>query len=288
MSARPVWEGHLKLSLVSCPVALYNATSRAGDVSFHMINPKTGNRVKMATVDPDVGEVDRKDLVKGYEIEKGKYVTLTDDEIKSVRLESTRTIEIERFVDVAEIDRLWWNDPYFLVPDGKAGIDAFIVIREAMTEARRVAIGRLTLHTRERMVAIEPRGAGLVVTTLRSHDELHDPETLFNDIPARKPDRKMVEIAEKIIEQQHAAFDPAEFTDRYEDALKALIASKGSGDDGGTKMSAPKASNVVSLMDALRRSLGTRGSDRAVAQKRAAKTAPSPAKVKPRKRAAKR
>ena len=156
MAFRPSWQGHLKLSLVTCPVSLYTATNAAGDVHFNLINPKTNNRIKMITTDPDAGPVERSSLIKGYEIEKGRYITVTDDEIKSVRLESTKTIDIERFVDISEIDRLYWNDPYYLVPDGKMAAEAYAVIREAMVQSGRIALGRVVLSTRERLMALEP------------------------------------------------------------------------------------------------------------------------------------
>jgi DNA end-binding protein Ku len=255
MPSRPVWEGHLRLSLVACPVSLYAATSSADDVRFHLINPATGNRIRTQTVDPEVGEVERKHLVRGFEVEKDKYVLLTDEDIKSVRLESTRTIEIERFVDAKDIDRVWWNVPYYLVPDGKAGIDAFVVIRAAMCKAGQLALGRVVIGTRERMVAIEPRGTGMLVTTLRSHDEVRDSGTLFGAIPAGKPDPRMIAIAEQIIAQQAGPFDPTAFNDRYEDALRELIRDKQQ-QGGGVSAPPPQDDNVIDLMDALRRSLG--------------------------------
>jgi DNA end-binding protein Ku len=279
MAQRPTWEGHLRLSLVACPVSLYPATSYASDIHFHMINPKTGNRIRQVVVDPEAGEVERKDLVKGFEYEKDQYVLLTQEEIKSVRLESTRTIDIERFVDQKEIDRIWWDSPYYLVPDGKAGLDAFTVIRSAMGDAGKVALARVVIGTRERVVAIEPRGKGMLLTTLRSHDEIRDEGALFDDIPNMKPDRKMIEIADKIIEQQAGAFDPSEFNDRYEDALRALIESKKGGDDGGVTAPPPRNDNVIDLMEALRKSL-ERG------DKPANDTRKPAAKAKPAKRAA--
>jgi DNA end-binding protein Ku len=255
MALRPSWEGHLRLSLVACPVSLYPATTYASDIHFHLINPATGNRIRQIVVDPESGEVERKNLVKGYEYEKDQYVLLTQEEIKSVKLESTRTIDIERFVDQKEIDRIWWDSPYYLVPDGKAGLDAFTVIRTSMQDAGKVALARVVIGTRERVVAIEPRGNGMLVTTLRSHDEIRDEDALFDDIPAMTPNKQMIEIADKIIEQQVGAFDPSEFNDRYEDALRALIESKKGGDDGGVTAPPPRNDNVIDLMEALRRSL---------------------------------
>src|SRR5579863_10089682 len=153
LSSRPIWQGSLRLSLVSCPVALYNATSRTGDVSFHLLNPETNNRIRMIPTDPDTGPVQRSDLVKGYEISKNHYVVLSNEELDAVRLETTKTIEIERFVDEKEIDRLYWNAPYYLLPNDKAGVEAYTVIREALAETGRIALGRVVMHTRERLVA---------------------------------------------------------------------------------------------------------------------------------------
>jgi DNA end-binding protein Ku len=259
MAQRPIWEGHLRLSLVACPVSLYTATSTAGDIHFHLINPATGHRVRNQTVDPETGEVDRRTLVRGYEFEKDRYLLLTNEEIKSVRLESTETIDIERFVDGTEIDRIWWNDPYYLAPDGKAGLDAYIVIRDAMAKSGKVALGRVVIGTRERLVAVEPRGEGMLVTTLRTHDEIRDADPLFEAIPHRKSDPKMLAIAEQIIGQQSGPFDPTEFNDRYEDALRVLIHDKQAGGESEVVAQKPSDDNVIDLMEALRRSLEKSG-----------------------------
>jgi DNA end-binding protein Ku len=256
MAPRPTWQGHLRLSLVTCPVALYTATNPGGEVRFNLLHPKTHNRIRMVATDPDLGPVERSDLVKGYEVEKDRYVIVTPEEIDSVRLESTRTIDIERFVDVADIDRLYWDNPYFLVPDGKLAVEAYSVIRDAMAGAKRIALGRVVMHTRERLLAIEPRGKGLVAYSLRSYDEVRDPADLFDDIPAKKADPAMIAIARKIIEQQDGPFEPKDFKDRYEEALRELIKRKEKG--GKTKVAAapPEDTNVVDLMEALRKSLG--------------------------------
>jgi DNA end-binding protein Ku len=288
MAPRPSWQGHLKLSLVACPVSLYPATTGANEIHFHLINPATGNRIRMQTVDPEAGEVERRDLVRGYEIEKGRHILLTDEELRSVRLESTRTIAIERFVDASEIDRIWWNDPYFMVPNGKAGLDAFTVIRTAMAEAGKVALARLVLSTRERVVAIEPRGKGMLVTTLRALHDMRDEEEILGDIPTAKRNTPMIQIAEKIIEQQQGPFDPAAFNDRYEEVLRELIASKQEGDDGGGIPAAPpREDNVIDLMEALRRSLEQGGGRKAAAARNTpAKAKPAAAKAKPTPKAA--
>lgn len=286
MAPRPTWQGHLRLSLVTCPVALYTAVSPGGEVRFNLLHPKTHNRIKMIATDPELGPVDRSELVKGYEYEKDRYVILTPEEIESVRLESTRTIDIERFVDADDIDRLYWDNPYFLVPDGKLAVDAYTVIRDAMAGAGKIALGRVVMHTRERLLAIEPRDNGLVAYTLRSHDEVRDAGELFEDIPDRKADPQMVAIAGKIIEQQEGPFDPSQFKDRYEDALRALIKQKEKG--GGRKVTVeePETTNVVDLMEALRKSLGQKpGSKPSAAKKPAAAHKAAPKKATHRKKA---
>jgi len=255
---RPSWRGHLRLSLVTCPVALYTGTSSGGDVHFNLINPATNNRIKMVATDPDTGPVDRSSLVKGFEVERGRYVLLTDEEIKSVRLESTKTIDIERFVPEGDIDRLYWNDPYYLAPDGKLANESFAVIREAMRAAGQIALGRVVMSTRERIVALEPRDRGIVAWTLRSHDEVRDPAQVFAAIPDVKVDKAMVDIAHRIIEQQEGPFEPEEFTDRYEEALKAMIAAKEKG-KAPVAVAEPEDTNVVDLMAALRASLAGGG-----------------------------
>jgi DNA end-binding protein Ku len=270
-----MWQGHLRLSLVSCPVALYTATARTGEVHFNMLHKTTHNRIRMIPTDPETGPVDRDDIVKGYEIDKDRYVIVTEDEIDLVRLESTRTIDIERFVDAGEIDRLYWNDPYFLVPDGKLALDAYSVIREAMSKTDKIALGRVVMHARERLLAIEPRECGLLAYSLRSHNEVRDPVEAFDDIPRHKADPKMVAIAEKIIEQQEGPFDPSEFTDRYEDALRALIKDKEKGASRKVTVEEPEDTNVIDLMAALRRSLGQKAPEPAKRGRKPAARAPA-------------
>jgi DNA end-binding protein Ku len=257
---RPTWQGHLRLSLVTCPVALYRATSDAGDVHFHLINPKTNNRVRMVPTDPDKGPVERKDLVRGFELAKNRYVLLSKRELDAVKLDSTRVLDIERFVDAAEIDRIWWDQPYYLGPDGKTGTEAFAVIRHAMEKSGKIALGRLVMHTRERICALEPRGPGMLLTTLRAHDEVVPVAEVLGRKSLARPTREMLAIADKIIEQQSGAFEPAKFTDRYEDALRALIKRKQKGEKLVSSEPVEESENVVDLMKALRESLeGERG-----------------------------
>jgi DNA end-binding protein Ku len=282
MATRPTWQGYLRLSLVSCPVALYTATSRSGEVHFNMLSKQTHNRIKMIPTDPETGPVDRADIVKGYEIEKGHYVVITDEEIKNVRLETTRTLDIERFVDDADIDRLYWNDPYFLAPDGDMAVEAFAVIREAMKKAGKVALGRLVMHQRERLMALEPRDKGILAYTIRNKREVRQADEIFEHIKAAKPPAQMIDIAAKIIDQLEGPFDPSQFNDRYEDALRALIKEK----EKGHTIKAPeepKEAEVIDLMEALKRSLGQSGGGerrktttaRSNAKKPAAKRAPA-------------
>ena len=283
MAYRPTWQGHLKLSLVTCPVSLYTATNAAGDVHFNLINPKTNNRIKMITTDPDTGPINRSDLVKGYEVSKGEYILLTDEEIKSVRLESTRTIDIERFVPAEDIDRIYWDNPYYLAPDGKMAQEAFAVIREAIEKAGKIALGRIVIATRERILALEPRGKGILAYSLRSDAEVRKPQEIFAGISDAKPDPDMVAIAEKIIDQRAKPFDPSQFVDRYEEALKALIAEKKKGHKP-VAAEEPEDTNVIDLMEALRASLAGKG--KTAARRPAAKKA-APAKKAAHKPAAK-
>ncbi len=282
MAYRPTWQGHLKLSLVTCPVALYTATNSAGDVHFNLINPKTNNRIKMITTDPDTGPIERSALVKGYEVSKGEYILLTQEEINSVKLESTKTIEIERFVPGDEIDRLYWDNPYFLAPDGKLAQEAFGVIRTAMEKSGQIALGRVVIGTRERILALEPRDKGILAYTIRTDAEVRKPDEIFGGISDKAADPAMIAIAEKIIEQQEGPFDPSQFVDRYEAALKALIDDKKKGHKPA-KVSEPDDTNVVDLMAALRASLGAKpksGAKPKAASKPTAKTAPAKAKAR--------
>lgn len=280
MAYRPTWQGHLRLSLVTCPVALYTATDSGGDVHFNLINPKTNNRIKMITTDPDTGPIERSELVKGYEISKGEYILLTQDEINSVKLESTKTIDIERFVPADEIDRVYWDNPYYLAPDGKLAQEAFAVIREAMERSGQIALGRVVMSTRERLLALEPRGKGILAYTLRTDAEVRKEDEIFGAISDKAPDKAMIAIAEKIIEQQEGPFDPSQFVDRYEEALKDLIKAKQKGHKV-EKVAEPEDTNVIDLMEALRASLG--GKAPAAAKSSAKAPAKKPAKPAARK-----
>ena len=255
--AREVWKGHMRLSLVTCPVALYKATDPKGGVDFHLINPKTKSRIVQVVKDPTTGqELDRKSLVRGFEVAKNQYVLIDPEELKALRIESTHVLDLERFVDAATIDRIYWDEPYYLAPSERTGVEAFAVILEAMRERRRVGIGRLVLNTRERICALEPRDNRILLTTLRTHEDIVTASDVGGIAKLPTPDRRMLDIAERIIEQHEGTFDPSTFKDRYEDAVRDLIARKKRGQKVTTAPPVEQAEgNVVDLMDALRRSL---------------------------------
>jgi DNA end-binding protein Ku len=270
MAARPTWQGHLKLSLVTCPVALFTATTSSNDVRFHLINPETNNRIRMVPTDPDTGPVERADLVRGYEVSRDEYVLFDDADFDKVKLESTKTISIDKFVDESDIDRLYWDSPFFVVPEKGAGVEAFAVIRDAMKKQGKVALGCLVLRGKERQLALEVRDKGLVAWTLRAEDEVRDAGDYFDDIPTVKADADMVEIAARIIGQKEADFDPADFRDGYDDALREMIKARTKGGKGTVDVAEPDDTNVIDLMAALKNSL--KGSA-APAKKPAAKKA---------------
>jgi DNA end-binding protein Ku len=252
---RPTWKGYLKLSLVSCPVALYPATSSRDRISFNIMNRNTGTRTRYLVVDSETGEpVEPEDRVRGYEISKNNYVFVEDEEIDSVKIESTHTIDIDNFVARKEVDEIYLDSPYYLAPDGKVGEDAFLVIREAMHQKQMVGIARVVISRRERMVLIEPRGKGLLATTLRSANEVRSEAAYFEGISDMELPDEMLAIAKDIIARKTAEFDPKKFIDRYEQALRELIESKRSGQPVHVEK-ALEPRPTANLMDALRRSL---------------------------------
>ncbi|WP_027580404.1 Ku protein [Bradyrhizobium sp. Ai1a-2] len=256
MAPRAYWKGTLKLSLVTCPVALYPASTSVAKTRFHMINKETGNRLKQQMVDAETGDVVESDQkARGYELRKGKYVEIEPEEFESVQIESNHSIDIESFVPSDEIDKRYLNHPYYIAPDGKAGADAFAVIRDAMKDQDRVALARIVLTNREHVMAIEPLGKGLLGTTLRYPYELRDEADYFDDIKTPKITKDMVELAGHILDSKAAHFDPSKFKDDYEDALKTLVRRKAAGKPIEAPEPEERPSNVVSLMDALKQSL---------------------------------
>lgn len=256
MLPRAYWKGSLKLSLVTCPVALYPASTYSERTRFHMINTETGHRLKQQMVDSETGEVVEKDEKgRGYELSKGSYVPIKAEELDAIRLESTHTISIDSFVPAEEIDKRYYDNPYYIVPVGKEGLDAFSVIRDAMKDKGRVALARVVLSNRERILAIEPFGKGFLAMTLRYAYEVRDEGDYLGEIKSSRVSKDMVELAEHILETKAAHFDPSKFKDEYEAALKALVKKK----SAGRRIDAPppqeEEHNVVDLMEALRASL---------------------------------
>src|SRR6201747_1974659 len=258
---RAYWKGSLKLSLVSCPVLLYPASTSVDKTRFHMINKETGNRLKQQMVDTETGDIVESDQkARGYELTKGEYVEIEKDELEAVQIESNHTIDIDSFVPRDEIDKRYLNQPYYIAPAGKAGLDAFAVIRDAMKDQDRVALARIVLTNREHVIAIEPMGKGLVGTTLRYPYELRDAEEYFDDIKNPKISKDMIELATHILDSKAAHFDPSKFKDEYEDALKKLVKRKAAGKPVKAVEREERPDNVINLMDALRQSLKGKGS----------------------------
>lgn len=256
MAPRANWKGFLRLSLVTCPVALYPATSEGEKISFNQLNRKTGHRIKYLKVDADSGEeVASQDIVKGYALDKDTFIEVTKEELEEVALESTRTIEIDEFVDKSEIDPRYLIRPYYLRPDGKVGHDAFAVIRETIRDMNKVAIGRIVLTSREHIIALEPMDKGLVGTLLRYPYEVRAADEYFDEIQDVKITRDMLDLAKHIVNQRSGRFEPEKFEDHYEAALVELINQKRAGQPIRPK-ERPRGANVVDLMEALRRSVG--------------------------------
>ena len=275
MAPRAYWKGSLKLSLVSCPVALYPASTSVEKTRFHMINKETGNRLRQQMVDAETGDVvEIEQKGRGYELKKGEYVEVEKDELEAVQIESNHTIDIDSFVPSDEIDKRYLDHPYYIVPDGKAGIDAFAVIRDAMKDKDRVALARIVLTSREHVIAIEPLGKGLIGTTLRYPYELRDEGDYFDDIKSPKISKDMIELASHILDTKAAHFDPSKFKDEYENALKALVRRKASGKTIKVAEREKKPDNVINLMDALKASL----KGKAAAKRRAPASRRAPAR----------
>lgn len=270
MAPRAYWKGFLKLSLVSCPIALFPATSEREKISFHQLNRETGNRIRYRKVDAETGEdVEQSDIIKGYEVGKGEYIELDPEELEAVALESKRTIDIEEFVPRADIDELYMRDPYYIVPDGDVGQQAFAVIREAIRKEGMVALGKVVFTSREHIIALEARDKGMMGITLRYPYEVRDQNEYFDGVEDEKVPKDMLDLAIHIVDTKRGKFQPEKFQDQYEDALKELLRKK----QRGEKIERPKEptqSNVVNLMDALRASLKAGGGNRAGKQENSA------------------
>jgi DNA end-binding protein Ku len=282
MAPRPNWKGFLKLSLVSCAVALYPATSTSQRIRFNILNRKTGNRIRNEIVDTETGEpVDQEDRVKGYQFEKGQYVLVEEEELDNVALESTHTIDIEQFVPISEVDRIYLDESYYLVPQDEMAQEAFAVVREAMRKEGLVGLARVVIYRREHLLLLAPRGKGLMATALRYKTEVRNEKDYFDEIKDIKIPADMLKLAVQILESKRGHFDPAKFADRYEDALMELIEAKRAG-KAPPVISEERPSNVINLMDALRRSARGERGGRAPARKNnhARKKAPARKKVR--------
>jgi len=272
MAPRANWKGFLKLSLVTCPVALFPATSETEKVTFNQINKQTGHRIRYTKVDAETGdEVPSEDIIKGYKVDTDTYVTVDKDELENIALESTRTIDIDEFVPRSEIDELYLVRPYYIVPDGKVGHDAYAVIRETIRTMDKVAIARVVLTNREHIIALEARGKGLVGMLLRYPYEIRDENEYFDDIQDVKVTKEMLDLARHIVETKSADFEPDKFEDRYENALVELLNQKRKGEPVRTAVKTRDTGNVINLMDALRKSLDNGGKAVPVAKGKQAK-----------------
>jgi len=277
MAARAYWQGQIRLALVSIPVEIYTATKSGAQIAFHQVHEPSGKRVKYEKVVPGLGAIDTDDIVKGYELDKGDYVLLGQDEIDAVKLESKKTLELTQFVDADEIDVLYYERPYFVVPADDLAEEAFIVLREALRQSKKVGLGQLAMRGREYIVSLKPCGRGMVLETLRYADEVNKAQGYFRDIPDDKPDADLLELATTLIDKKSHKFDPSKFHDRYVDALKDLIARKSKQktnrkiiedkDEGGGR----SGSNVVDLMAALKKSIEKPAAKAAPAKKAPAK-----------------
>lgn len=280
MAARAYWQGQIRLALVSIPVEVYNATKSGAKIQFHQIHEPTGKRINYEKVVQGIGPVDRDEIVKGYEISKGNYVLLDEDEIEAAKVESRRTLDLVQFVDAGEIDVFYFDNPYYVVPADELAEEAFVVLREALRETKKIGLGQLSVRGREYLVSLKPCGKGLVLETLRYEDEVRKAQGYFKDIPEKKPDKAMIDLAKTLIEQKAAPFDAGEFHDRYVEALEQLIQKKAKAK--GKKIledveepTAASGSNVIDLMAALKKSVGggggARGEEKKPSKKAAAK-----------------
>jgi DNA end-binding protein Ku len=283
---RPIWRGHLRLALVSCPIALYSTLRGASGLHFHLINPKTGHRIRMVSQDAETDEeVSRSDLVKGFEFEKDRYVLLDDDDFEQARIESSSTLTIGKFVDIASIEPIFFDSSYYLAPDGDAGEDVFAVLRDAIKKTGSAALSRVVIARREHPVAILPFGNGMICHTLHQPSDLYDAEPLFESVEGLKPDSDMVQLATQLIERQNGKFQPDDTQDRYEARLRDVIDAKLKGEGISPEDKAePDRGNVIDLMAALKSSLGQQEPAASKKSSRGPQETPEP-KKRARKRA---
>jgi DNA end-binding protein Ku len=289
MAARPIWRGQIRLALVSIPVELFPATKSGATIAFHQVHEPSGKRIKYEKVVPGIGPVDRDEIVKGFEVSKGHYVLLDPEEIESVKLESRKTLDLVEFVDTHDIDPMYYEKPYFVVPADDLAEEAYVVLRDALKAAKKIGVGQLAMRGQEYVVALKPCGRGMLLETLRYADEVNKAQSYFREIGDAEPDADLLDMASMLIERKAGKFDPKEFHNRYVDALRELIKEKqrAKGEkviqDPEADAPPPKGSNVVDLMAALKRSLGDeKGSKAANENRGAAKKKPAVSKPAPR------
>ena len=288
MPSRPVWRGQIRLALVSIPVEIYPATKSGAQIQFHQVHEPTGKRIKYEKVVPGVGPVDKDEIVKGYEVSKGHYVLLDPEEIESVKLESRKTLDLVQFVDEDDIEAMYFEKPYYVVPADDLAEEAFVVLRDALRQAKKVGIGQLAMRGQEYVVSLKACGRGMVLETLRYADEVNKASSYFRDIGDAKPDPDLLDLASTLIEKKAGDFDASQFHNRYIEALKELIAEKqkkkGKRVIQDKSSDAPsKGSNVIDLMAALKKSLDSAPAKPAA--KAAAKKAPAKKAAPAKKRA---
>ncbi len=262
MAARAYWQGQIRLALVSIPVEIYSASKSGAKIRFNQIHEPSGKRINYEKTVPGVGPVDRDDIIKGYEISKGEYVLLEDEEIEAVKIESRKTLELVQFVEACEIDPLYFEKPYYVAPKDDLAEEAFVVLREALRKSKKVALGQLSVRGSEKLVAIKPCGKGLLLETLRYADEVRNGQAFFEDIDEAKPKKELLDLATTLIEEKSAPFDASEFEDRYVDALKKLIDKKAKSKSKKAIVAdvddpdSGNGGNVIDLMAALKKSVG--------------------------------
>ena len=289
MAVRPIWRGQIRLALVSIPVELYPATKSGASIQFHQVHEPSGKRIKYEKVVPGIGPVDRDEIMKGYEVSKGHYVLLDPEEIEKVKLESKKTLDLVQFVDIGDIDAMYFEKPYYVVPADDLAEDAFVVLRDALRKSKKIGVGQLAMRGQEYVVAIKPCGRGILLETLRYADEVHKANSYFREIGDTKPDEDMLDLASMLIDKKTGKFDASEFHNRYIDALRDLIKAKQKAkgekviQDPDADAPPPKGSNVIDLMAALKKSLESGGGSRAGAKEEKPKSKPAPrSKARPR------
>jgi len=278
-ASRPAWRGQIRLALVSIPVEIYPATKSGAQIQFHQVHEPSGKRIKYEKVVPGIGPVDPDEIVKGYEVSKGHYVLLDPEEIEAVKLESRKTLDLVQFVDDGDIEAMYFEKPYYVVPADDLAEEAYVVLREALKDAKKIGVGQMAMRGQEYVVAIRPSGRGMLMETLRYADEVHKSSGFFRDVGDTKPDPDLLDMASMLIERKAGEFDPSQFHNRYVDALKDLIAEKQKKkgekviQDPDADKAPPKGSNVIDLMAALKKSLGDekKGKAKATAKKAPAK-----------------